>query len=78
MRALRLLKLLYVQVLLAAFAGVIVGLLWPETGEAMRPLGDAFIRVVKMIIAPVVFCTVAIGIAHMSDLKKFGRVGGKP
>jgi aerobic C4-dicarboxylate transport protein len=77
MRALRLLKLLYVQVLLAAFAGVIVGLLWPETGEAMRPLGDAFIRVVKMIIAPVVFCTVAIGIAHMSDLKKFGRVGGK-
>lgn len=77
MRALRLLKLLYVQVLLAAFAGVIVGLLWPETGEAMRPLGDAFIRVIKMIIAPVVFCTVAIGIAHMSDLKKFGRVGGK-
>jgi aerobic C4-dicarboxylate transport protein len=43
----------------------------------MRPLGDAFIAVVKMIIAPVVFCTVAIGIAHMSDLKKFGRVGGK-
>ena len=77
MRALRYLKLLYVQVLVAAVAGVIVGLLWPETGEAMRPLGDAFIRVVKMIIAPVVFCTVAIGIAHMSDLKKFGRVGGK-
>jgi aerobic C4-dicarboxylate transport protein len=77
MRAFRYLKLLYVQVLVAAFAGVIVGLLWPETGEAMRPLGDAFIRVVKMIIAPVVFCTVAIGIAHMSDLKKFGRVGGK-
>ena len=77
MRALRLLKLLYVQVLVAAFAGVVVGLLWPETGEAMRPLGDAFIRVVKMIIGPVVFCTVAIGIAHMSDLKKFGRVGGK-
>jgi len=77
MRALRLLKLLYVQVLVAAIAGVIVGLLWPETGEAMRPLGDAFIRVIRMIIAPVVFCTVAIGIAHMSDLKKFGRVGGK-
>ena len=77
MRALRLLKLLYVQVLIAAAAGVVVGLIWPETGEAMRPLGDAFIRVIKMIIAPVVFCTVAIGIAHMSDLKKFGRVGGK-
>jgi aerobic C4-dicarboxylate transport protein len=77
MTVLRPLKLLYVQVLIAAVAGVIVGLLWPETGEAMRPLGDAFIAVVKMIIAPVVFCTVAIGIAHMSDLKKFGRVGGK-
>lgn len=77
MTVLRPLKLLYVQVLIAAIAGVIVGLLWPETGEAMRPLGDAFIAVVKMIIAPVVFCTVAIGIAHMSDLKKFGRVGGK-
>jgi aerobic C4-dicarboxylate transport protein len=77
MRALSLLKLLYVQVVVAAIAGVIVGLIWPETGEAMRPLGDAFIRVIKMIIAPVVFCTVAIGIAHMSDLKKFGRVGGK-
>src|SRR4030095_12322235 len=77
MKALRPLKLLYVQVLIAAFAGVVVGLLWPQTGEAMRPLGDAFIRVIRMIIAPVVFCTVAIGIAHMSDLKKFGRVGGK-
>src|SRR5262249_24984143 len=77
MRALNLLKLLYVQVVIAAVAGVVVGLVWPETGEAMRPLGDAFIRVIKMIIAPVVFCTVAIGIAHMSDLKKFGRVGGK-
>ena len=77
MTVLRSLKLLYVQVLGAAIAGVIVGLLWPQTGEAMRPLGDAFIAVVKMIIAPVVFCTVAIGIAHMSDLTKFGRVGGK-
>ena len=77
MTVLRPLKLLYVQVLIAAIAGVIVGLLWPQTGEAMRPLGDAFIAVIRMIIAPVVFCTVAIGIAHMSDLKKFGRVGGK-
>jgi aerobic C4-dicarboxylate transport protein len=71
------LKLLYVQVLIAAVLGVIVGLLFPQTGEAMRPLGDAFIKVVRMIIAPVVFCTVVIGIAHMSDMKKFGRVGGK-
>ena len=77
MKALRVLKLLYVQVLIATAAGIVVGLLFPHTGEALRPLGDAFIKVIRMIIAPVVFCTVAIGIAHMSDLKKFGRVGGK-
>ncbi len=71
------LKLLYVQVLIATVLGVLVGLLWPQTGEALRPLGDGFIKLIRMIIAPVVFCTVAIGIAHMSDLKKFGRVGGK-
>jgi len=77
MKALRVLKLLYVQVLIATAAGIVVGLLFPHTGEALRPLGDAFIKVIRMIIAPVVFCTVAIGIANMSDLKKFGRVGGK-
>jgi aerobic C4-dicarboxylate transport protein len=77
MKIFRALKLLYVQVLVATVLGVVVGLLFPETGVALRPLGDAFIRVIRMIIAPVVFCTVAIGIAHMSDLKKFGRVGGK-
>jgi len=77
MKALRVLKLLYVQVLIATAAGILVGLLFPQTGEALRPLGDAFIKIIRMIIAPVVFCTVAIGIAHMSDLKKFGRVGGK-
>jgi aerobic C4-dicarboxylate transport protein len=77
MRALNLLKLLYVQVLVAVAIGVAVGAAFPETGEALRPLGDAFIKLIKMIIAPVIFCTVAIGIAHMSDLKKFGRVGLK-
>jgi aerobic C4-dicarboxylate transport protein len=71
------LKLLYVQVLVATVLGVLFGLFFPETGVALKPLGDAFIKVIRMIIAPVVFCTVAIGIAHMSDLKKFGRVGGK-
>jgi len=76
-KALSFLKLLYVQVLIATALGIVVGLLYPQTGEAMRPLGDAFIKVIRMIIAPVVFCTIAIGIAHMSDLKKFGRVGGK-
>src|SRR4029077_533609 len=56
---------------------LLFGLSSPEAGVALNPLGDAFIKVVRMIIAPVVFCTVVIGIAHMSDLKKFGRVGGK-
>ena len=77
MRVLGALKLLYVQVLVATLLGIVVGLLFPETGVALKPLGDAFIRVIRMIIAPVVFCTVAVGIAHMSDLKKVGRVGGK-
>src|SRR4249920_4061375 len=77
MKILSALKLLYVQVLVATVLGVLFGLFFPETGVALKPLGDAFIKVIRMIIAPVVFCTVAIGIAHMSDLKKFGRVGGK-
>jgi len=73
----RWLKLLYVQVLIGIALGVLVGALWPETGTALKPLGDAFIKLIKMTIAPVIFCTVAAGIAHMSDLRKFGRVGGK-
>jgi aerobic C4-dicarboxylate transport protein len=73
----RLLKLLYVQVLIGIALGVLVGFLWPETGAALKPLGDAFVKLVKLTIAPVIFVTVAGGIAHMSDLKKFGRVGGK-
>ncbi len=77
MKLLRPLRLLYVQVLIAIALGILVGALWPETGVALKPLGDAFIKLIKMIIAPVIFCTVAGGIAHMSDLAKFGRVGGK-
>jgi len=77
MPALRWLKLLYVQVLIGIALGVLVGALWPETGAALKPLGDAFIKLIKLTIAPVIFVTVASGIAHMSDLKKFGRVGGK-
>jgi aerobic C4-dicarboxylate transport protein len=77
MRVLSLLKILYVQVLIAVVIGILVGMAFPETGTALKPLGDGFIKLIKMIIAPVIFCTVAIGIAHMSDLKKFGRVGLK-
>jgi aerobic C4-dicarboxylate transport protein len=74
---LRFLKHLYVQVLIAIALGIAVGALWPQAGVALKPLGDAFVRLIKMIIAPVIFCTVTAGIAHMSDLRKFGRVGGK-
>ncbi|GLS38692.1 C4-dicarboxylate transport protein [Mesorhizobium tianshanense] len=68
---------LYVQVLAAIAAGVLLGHFYPETGEALKPLGDAFIKLVKMVIAPVIFLTVATGIAGVSDLQKVGRVAGK-
>ena len=70
-------KILYVQVLMAVVAGILLGHFVPHVGEAMKPLGDGFIKLVKMIIAPVVFCTVVVGIANMGDVKKVGRVGGK-
>ncbi|MCV3734607.1 dicarboxylate/amino acid:cation symporter [Rhizobium sp. TRM96647] len=68
---------LYFQVLVAIAAGILLGHYSPELGASLKPLGDAFIRLVKMIIAPVIFLTVATGIAGMSDLKKVGRVAGK-
>ncbi len=68
---------LYVQVLVAIAIGVALGALRPEWGVAMRPLGDAFVKLIKMLIAPIVFCTVAAGIAGMGDLKQVGRVSGK-
>ncbi|WP_127089200.1 dicarboxylate/amino acid:cation symporter [Aquabacter cavernae] len=70
-------KILYVQVLIAVAAGILLGHFLPHAGEAMKPFGDGFIKLVKMIIAPVVFCTVVVGIANMGDVKKVGRVGGK-
>jgi len=68
---------LYVWVLAAIAAGALLGWLSPATGQAMQPLGDGFIKLVKMIITPVIFLTVATGIAGMADLKAFGRVGAK-
>ncbi|HEX8960706.1 MAG TPA: dicarboxylate/amino acid:cation symporter [Geobacteraceae bacterium] len=68
---------LYVQVLVAISIGVLLGYLAPETGAAMKPLGEGFIKLIKMIIAPVIFCTVVSGIAGMEDMKKVGRVGAK-
>jgi aerobic C4-dicarboxylate transport protein len=68
---------LYVQVLIAIALGVALGYSYPAAGTAMKPLGDAFIALIRMMIAPVIFCTVVHGIASMSDLTKVGRVGLK-
>lgn len=72
----RLFKSLYVQVLIAIAVGVALGHLYPETGAAMKPLGDGFIKLIKMVIAPIIFCTVVVGIAGMEDMKKVGKTGG--
>ncbi|PZQ15897.1 MAG: C4-dicarboxylate transporter DctA [Ancylobacter novellus] len=69
--------ILYVQVLIAVAIGVAVGYFDPGLGKALKPLGDGFIKLVKMVIAPIIFLTVVHGIAGMSDLKKVGRVGFK-
>jgi aerobic C4-dicarboxylate transport protein len=69
-------KSLYAQVITAIIIGVILGHFWPQTGEAMKPLGDGFIKLIKMIIAPIIFCTVVVGIAGMEDMKKVGKTGG--
>jgi aerobic C4-dicarboxylate transport protein len=68
---------LYIQVLIAIAIGVLVGYFYPKTGTALKPLGDAFIALIRMMIAPVIFCTVVHGIASMSDLAKVSRVGLK-
>jgi aerobic C4-dicarboxylate transport protein len=63
------------QVLIATIAGIVFGFLFPSAGGAMRPLGDAFVRLIRMIVAPVVFCTVVMGIAGVGDVKALGRTG---
>jgi len=68
---------LTVQVLVAIGFGILLGLGWPSAGRAMRPVGETFVNLVRMIIAPVIFLTITLGIANMRDLKKVGRVGGK-
>jgi aerobic C4-dicarboxylate transport protein len=69
-------RFLYLQVLIAIFAGVLLGLFAPSAAVQMKPLGDGFIKLVKMIIAPIIFCTVVGGIAGSGDIRKLGRVGG--
>ena len=67
---------LYVQVITAVIIGVLLGHFYPHLGESMKPLGDGFIKLIKMIIAPIIFCTVVVGIAGMEDMKKVGKTGG--
>src|SRR6202012_2030470 len=72
-------KILYVQVLFAILLGIVVGSLWPNfaTNDWIKALGDGFIKLIKMVIAPIIFCTVVSGIAHIQDARKVGRVGVK-
>src|ERR1700674_918009 len=70
-------KILYVQVLIAIALGILIGYFYPDFGKALKPLGDGFIALIKMMIAPVIFCTVVHGISSMGDLKRVGRVGLK-
>src|SRR3954469_1387173 len=69
--------ILYVQVLIAIAIGILIGHFFPAAGVALKPLGDGFIALIKMMIAPVIFCTIVHGIASMRDLRKVGRVGLK-
>lgn len=69
-------KQLYAQVLVAILAGLLLGYLLPETGAGMKPLGDGFIKLIKMVVTPIIFCTVVVGIAGMKDLKQVGKTGG--
>jgi aerobic C4-dicarboxylate transport protein len=68
---------LYVQVLIGIIIGGVIGYLQPQLGVKLRPFGDAFVSLVKMLIAPIIFCTVVVGLAGMGDLRKIGRVGAK-
>ena len=70
-------KDLSVQILVAMLLGVLVGYLWPESADAMKPLGDLFIKLVRMLVAPIIFCTVVHGIASVSDARRVGRVAIK-
>jgi aerobic C4-dicarboxylate transport protein len=68
---------LYVQVLVAIVLGLVFGAIWPKAGAALKPLGDAFVALIKMMIAPVIFCTIVHGISSMRDMAKVGRIGLK-
>jgi aerobic C4-dicarboxylate transport protein len=66
---------LYAQVLAGITLGIVVGLLAPETGAAMRPLGDGFIKLIRMLIGPIVFTTIVVGLAQVGEMREVGRIG---
>jgi aerobic C4-dicarboxylate transport protein len=70
-------RTLHFQVLAGIIIGIALGVFYPKTGEAMKPLGDGFIKLIRMVIAPIIFCTVVVGIANVGDMKKLGRIGVK-
>ncbi|WP_411741068.1 dicarboxylate/amino acid:cation symporter [Pseudomonas syringae] len=69
-------KSLYFQVIVAIVIGILIGHFYPDTGKALKPLGDGFIKLIKMVIAPIIFCTVVSGIAGMQSMKSVGKTGG--
>src|SRR5450759_706182 len=71
------LKSLYAQVIIAIIIGILIGVFYPSFAIQLKPLGDGFIKLVKMMISPIIFCTIVSGIAGMQDTKKLGRVGLK-
>ena len=77
MRRIQFSRNLTVQVLVAVALGILLGALAPDAGKAMKPVGDTFINLVRMVIAPIIFLTIVLGVANMQDIKKVGRVGGK-
>ncbi len=76
MARLAIFRSLYAQVLVAVVIGAIIGFTFPQAGVALKPLGDGFIKLIKMMIGPIIFCTVVLGISGMEDLKKVGKTGG--
>ena len=73
----RFLGKLYVQVLIGVAAGVVIGIFWPAIASDLKPLGDVFIRLIKMVFAPIIFAMVVLGIARMENMKELGRVGAR-
>ncbi len=73
----RIFKNLTFQVVIAIILGITVGTLWPSVGQQMKPVGDTFINMIKMVIAPIIFLTIVLGIGNMGSMRKVGRVGGK-